>query len=114
MAKRVSISKQVHQPLEIDLWADGDGAVFETQPQTKARAEQLDPLRERLVKVAEMSADEQLDLIGDYLDIALKPTNGGRKKPSTLIKAKWNAGEVDADQVANVFEAVLTGTVPSS
>jgi hypothetical protein len=113
MAKRVSITKQVHEPIEIDLWADTDGALFETQAMTKKLVETLEPLREQIAKVGSLTGDEQVDLVCEYLDIALKPTNGSRKKPSTLIKAKWASGDVDADQVGNVFETVLTGQVPS-
>jgi len=91
------------KPVEADLW----GSKFETVDHTRGtlkKATKINAEVERL-KVL-LGEDEEGDIgdqlvekVGEGLDLRLQAIAGGKKKPSTILKAKWKAEDLSLRQL---------------
>lgn len=102
---------QAYEPIEIDLW----GTVFETRDVPRSGVKKTGELQQKLEAIQEAQAkegeeipgvglvprdpkpdelDQMVGILAEMMDVKLVSTNGGRKKPSTLIKAKWQADDL--------------------
>lgn len=102
---RIAIT-DVYTPPEVDLW----GHVFELRPVTKHLEEKLGPLQEQLEEKLDKAKDgaEAVGLLGQLFDLQLKRVGGDgpQKKPSTLLKQKWDSSELSVRQIENFLYAL--------
>lgn len=101
MGKRITLGQALER-VEVDLF-DHD---FEALPGTKLVVEACLPIEEQLEDTEKVP--EQIKLIGGLLDIRLKSLNGSKKKPSTLVKEKWDAGELGIEQLLTFYGEIAT------
>lgn len=105
-AKRVSIA-DAFEPVTVDLW----GHEFHTVQATRSVVQQADKLEQQMEEVTD--TDALVGLLGDALDIVLKPSDGRRTSPSKLIGEKWQADHVTVDQIVGVLEGIRDGQRPT-
>jgi hypothetical protein len=101
---RVSI-RDVFEPITVDLW----GHEFETVRPTRSVALKQHELEKRLSATTDdevKSTEAQVMLLGDALDIVLKPCDGRRTSPSKLIGEKWQADQVTPPEVFGLFDSI--------
>lgn len=83
-------------PVVVDLW----GHEFNTVPVTRSVAKRLGEHERKLSE--EEDPDLVVELIAAMLDEHLKPSNGKRTKPSSIIKEKWEADELSLPQLTQL------------
>ena len=98
--KKISLGEAVTD-VEVELF----GVTFKALTPTRSVLKDAGELEDALE--AADNNDVSMDLIGRMLDARLKATNGGRKKPSQIIKEKWEADELSLPQI-QMFVADLT------
>lgn len=107
---RVSIQPSAVKPVEVDLSippAEGDH-VFVTVDITRTGQLQLDQLEAKLY--TGIDSDEQVKVIGDILNIVLKPQQSGkRKKPSTILMDAWKAETITVGQLFALLSDIRDG-----
>jgi hypothetical protein len=96
---RVAI-EQDHTPVEVDLW----GTVFEAKPLSRSLSGDWDEAMQRVWEAE--NDDDSVRLLGAALDIRLKPTGGGKKKPSAVLAEKWKADKLTVPQVNAFIQAL--------
>ncbi len=93
----------------IDLW----GTKFVAVPPTKALAEETaDDLVAITLAVASPDSGDFVKALGAFLDKKLRPQGSHKKKPSNLIKAKWDANGVTIPQLAAFVENIRDAERP--
>lgn len=93
---------------DVDLW----GTPFVTVAATKTVRQQANGLDVELEQVGE-DDEKAIDLFGRILDLRLKPKANGRKKPSQLLREKWDADQVTIDQIGAFLEALGDADPPT-
>lgn len=78
--------------------------VFVTQPGTKPRVKELDPILERINRAT--TTDDALAAICDGLDVVLAPVNGQRTTAGKLVRDNWDAGNLELADLSAFFEDV--------
>lgn len=110
----IAISR-AYKPVEIDLW----GSKFETVDLPRSASKRAVEVSEEVTAMREdlghADWDELVAKIGEGLDIRLQAVAGGKKKASSLLKAKWKADEISLNRIfeflAEVATAELLGDV---
>lgn len=93
--------------VEVDLW----GYLFNLTAVTKLTEEKidakLDEVDKRCKSLDFTKAENQIKRFGWRMDVWLEPAPGTKKKPSTILQEKWDAGELTVPQVNSFWESVL-------
>jgi hypothetical protein len=100
-------------PIEVDLW----GTLFETRSMPRSRARKARGIGlkiEALMKsepaddeTAEREEEELVGLYGELFDLKFAAADGGRRKPSTLLKQRWEDDKLTGEGLA-AFVGKLT------
>jgi hypothetical protein len=103
----VSIHR-AYSPVEVDLWHENGGGLFETVDLPRSK---LKCVNEIEAEIAEIEAtpdalDELIEKLGEMFDLKLMPIDGRRKKPSTIIKAKWKTDDMTINQLRSFAATV--------
>lgn len=105
---RISI-QQAFEPVEVDLWADDGGALYNTKPVTRSVSQKVQEIQGKAAELPDDADDAAVELLAQVFDALLVPANGGRKKPSAVVMAKWKADKVSQPElfafVDNLTEA---------
>lgn len=89
---RVSIAED-YTPVDVDLW----GVEFDAKPLSRSFSTEW---TQALQKVWEADTDDEaVRLLGQALDLRLKPKGSSRKKPSTVLDEKWKGDKLTIGQV---------------
>lgn len=97
----MSIAFPTYTAADVDLF----GSPFVTVAATKTVRQQADGLDAELEQVGE-DDEKAIDVFGRILDVRLKPKGNGRKKPSQLLREKWDADQVTVEQIVSFLEAL--------
>ena len=100
----VAIADYELERTEVDLW----GSIFVVAKVTKDSEPEIDEQLEAVKKRADKRDDShasQIESFGERMDVWLSPIEG-RKKASTLIKEKWDAGDLTLLQTEKFWEGV--------
>ncbi len=97
--KTIAISR-AYSPVEVDLW----GAKFETVDLSRSAEIKAEEIRSALALSSGIQAE--IDKLAELMDVRLRPLGGVKKKPSTLIKAKWKANELTRRQLYSFLDEV--------
>lgn len=98
---RIAIA-DAYETVEVDLW----GEDYLTVDIPRSGIKKATALEEKLEKVEDVAGDVAVDLIGQLLDLKLRPANGGRSKASTVIRKKWQADELTVRQLDAFLNAL--------
>lgn len=101
MARTISLGEALDK-VEVDLF----GTAFEAQPATRSLMKESEPFERELDKADD--SDDVIAAVGRLLDIRLKSANGSKRKPSTIVKEKWEADELSTGSLL-AFLADLNG-----
>jgi hypothetical protein len=107
MARKISIQPD-EEPVDVDLW----GTKYVTTANTKdtvLKSAALINEYGHLVGNENLGPDEIGELVEFYkktLDVMLKPANGSKTKPSTLVGRKWDSGGVSLDQLSRLVDDI--------
>jgi hypothetical protein len=101
---RISI-ENAYSPIEVDLW----GSIFETVDQTKGNQKRVAECQAKLAVLEEDQEDVAIELFGEMFDLIFRPVDGGKRKPSTVIKAKWKADDLGLGQLSSFLQRVGAG-----
>lgn len=102
---------RAYEPLEVDLWSAEDGAVFQTAELTRSSFKAAQKLLEAID--AAKDADEGVAASCEYLDFRLRPLGGGQRKPSTLIRKRWENDQLSPSRVADLVAEVIEADRPT-
>ena len=104
-SEAISIATFAKDAVEIDLW----GSDFEVVAITGPTEPELDAKLEQALKPFEgkpISDGVQVELFAARMDVWLKPIGTNRKKASTVILDKWQAGELTLATIDSFWEGV--------
>lgn len=115
--------EDAYEPVEIDLWGD----VFVSRDLTKSTSKQATGIQKQIAEATtppelpdpedespeaeakrsereawEADEDVLIDLNAQLMDLRFVPVDGGRAKPSTAIKRKWEQDKLSLDQLVSV------------
>lgn len=101
---------------EVDLW----GAIYRIKPVTRSVRNALDELDEAqrledadLGEDEDVSADRQVERVGEQWDILLEPV-GDAPPPSEVLKEKWEADEVSSATITEFDAQIARKMLPPS
>lgn len=90
---------RAYKSVEVDLW----GSKFLTVDLARSSSELAKTITREVnamrANLGEEDWDEVVAKIGEGLDLRLEKSPGGKKKPSTLLKAKWKADEISLNRI---------------
>jgi hypothetical protein len=116
----ISIDQYATKPVEVSLW----GSLFEFVLITKRTQAKIRDALAEINRKFEAEADPtkhaaQAKVFAARMDVRLQKATGGKKKASTLIKEKWDSGDLTMPQADQFWEAVearveagITGAAP--
>jgi hypothetical protein len=103
----IAIADHVGDGVEVDLWGQLYTVKRRTKNTEEAIDEALNEINERAQKRDDLDKDAtQVEIFGERMDVWLVPAAGGKKKPSSVIKEKWDAGDLDLLQVNSFWASV--------
>lgn len=100
---RVSI--RAYKPISVDLYGE-----FETVDLARGDNLKLQELQKEFE--AATTEDAQVDVYAKSLDIRLRAADGGKTKPSTLVKRKHQSGELSYGRLRAFLDDLLEATDP--
>jgi hypothetical protein len=102
---RIAI-ESAFEPIEVDFW----GVVFETRSMPRSRARKARSIGAQIEalmkseptdeKVAEEEEEKLITLYGELFDLKLVATGGGRRKPSVLLRQRWEEDKLTGEGLA--------------
>lgn len=104
----MTISFPTYSAADVDMF----GAPFVTVPATKTVRQQAAGLE---LELEQVGADDEkaIDVFGKILDLRLAPKGQGRKKPSQILREKWDADQVTVDQLSVFLESLGNADRPT-
>lgn len=125
---RLSIAAEESEALEVDLW----GSIFTVVPITQHRrlkiaeimaeamqvaartdkdAQTLDPLADdyvdRVKELTQAGDENEIGMLAKAYDVALAAVDGGKKKPSTVVKQSYRDGRVGKERLGEFLEEIM-------
>jgi len=103
--------KSAYEPVEVDLWAEEGGALFETVDLTRSAQLEGEEVLRKLEGVE--SSDAQVEVLAGVLDIRLKAVGTKKVKPSALILKRWKSDELTIGQLFGLLTQLGEATNPT-
>jgi hypothetical protein len=108
MPRRISAAQieEAYEPVEVDLWSDKGGAVFAVVEITKPLQDKVNELQRSANDVADEDQDQALAFIAQMFDAVLRPIDGGRRKASIVVMARWKDGKASVGTLYELLRQI--------
>lgn len=100
-----------YRPVEVDLWADSEGALFDSMRITRSLQREVTRTMEQLDESDD--PDQQVEMIAAVLDLMLKAKSNQRRKPSSIVAKKWESDDVTIIELLDFVSRIGRATRPT-